>query len=228
MSMFDYENVRCYVCRKTNQISYIGSTNVRGSPDLDTRPPEMMRSTIWDWVQRCTKCGYCVADIRKPCQIAREVIKSQEYIDQLKDPLYPKLANSFLCKGIIAREAKSFSEATWALIHSAWVCDDTKGHKNQANICRLKAAEMLILAEQSGKQIVAKPMLKGEELPHMGSNSTILIDLLRRAGRFAEAGEAITKRRPEITDDTLCRIIVSFRQRCIAAFFGGDTSEIAA
>jgi hypothetical protein len=155
----------------------------------------MMRSTIWDWVQRCTKCGYCAADIRKPCRIAREVINSQEYLDQLNDPIYPKLTNSFLCEGIIAREAKDYSAATWALIHAAWVCDDKKGRKNQASICRVKAAEMLVLAEQSGQQIV------GEESDNIGGSTALLVDLLRRSGQMVKARNIVTAHRSTTSAD---------------------------
>jgi hypothetical protein len=51
------EKSRCAVCGIATEYTSIGSTNAFGSPDLDTRPPEMQRSTIFAWVQRCPECG---------------------------------------------------------------------------------------------------------------------------------------------------------------------------
>lgn len=44
---------QCAVCGTESEYTGIGSTNSFGSPDLDTRPLKMKRSTIVDWIQRC-------------------------------------------------------------------------------------------------------------------------------------------------------------------------------
>lgn len=40
------EAVKCPYCNTKVEITHLGSTNAFGAMDLDTRPPEMQRSTI--------------------------------------------------------------------------------------------------------------------------------------------------------------------------------------
>ena len=75
----------CTLCNKENEFTEIMSSNEFGSPDLDTRPPEMMRSTIFTWVQQCSRCGYCASNISINRPKAQDVIIGQEYKNQLKD-----------------------------------------------------------------------------------------------------------------------------------------------
>lgn len=124
MTTLYHEKKRCAVCGAQHEYTSIGSTNAFGSPDLDTRPPEMQRSTIFAWVQRCPKCGFCASNISKASDQAISVIRSEAYHEQLSDPSMPELANSFLCKSIIDETAGDYGSAAWSLIHAAWVCDD--------------------------------------------------------------------------------------------------------
>lgn len=190
------EKVRCSLCGKKTEYACISSTSAFGSPDLDTRPPKVKRQTIFAWVQRCPKCGYCAWDISTAHPEAQVVIIGKEYKDQLKDPAYPELAASFLCKAILDRETKEFAAATWALIHAAWVCDDSE-QTEEAMVCRQKAADMLLIAEEHNQQ-VARPD---------GVSTAILADLLRRSGQFEQARKTIEARRDIITEDLVARII---------------------
>ena len=167
MTTVTEEKVRCWLCESENQFTVVGSTNAIGSSDLDVRPPEMKRSTIFAWVQRCPECGYCATDLAAPRPEATDVVSAKEYERQLDDPTNPELANSFLCA------CRDYSAATWALLRAAWVCDDS-GRPDQAVVCRQRAAEMLPVAEEH-EQIIAKPE---------GASTAILIDLLRRSGRL--------------------------------------------
>lgn len=191
------EKVRCILCGKKTEYAFISSTNTfGGSPDLDTRPPKSKRKTIFAWVQRCPKCGYCAWDISTARQEAQAVIIGQDYKDQLSDPAYPELAASFLCKAILDRETKEFAAATWALIHAAWVCDDSD-QTEEAMACRRKAADMLLIAEEHNQR-VAKPD---------GVSTAILVDLLRRSGQPEQARKMIEARRSMITEDMVARIM---------------------
>ena len=191
------KKTKCGVCGAENEYTVIGSTNTFGSsPDLDTRPPEMKRSTIFAWVQRCLECGYCASDIRVTRPGARAIVNSDKHKDQLNDPMYPDLANSFLCKAIIDRESKDFSAATWALIHAAWVCDDSN-HPDQAEACRHKASDMLVIAEKHGQQVAEQE----------GASTAIIVDLLRRSGRIEQARQMIATRRGGVTEDIIARIL---------------------
>lgn len=196
MTLMHKENKRCGLCGSEGEFDVVMSTNTFGSPDLDTRPPEMQRSTIFAWVQRCPACGYCASDVSAARPRASSVVAGKEYKQQLDNPEYPELANSFVCSGILDRESEDYAAATWAFIGAAWVCDDAD-HPEQAVKCRQDAADMLVRAEGSDQQIT------GQE----GASTAILVDLLRRAGRMEEARKAIEKRRFGITEEVITRIL---------------------
>ena len=80
--------------------------------------------------------------------------------------------------------------------HATWACDDTD-HPAQAKLCRRKAADMLMLAEDHGQQIAAQD----------GSSAAILIDLLRRSGQLEQARQIIAARRGDITDEMMLQVI---------------------
>lgn len=190
------KKVRCAVCGTETGLKGIGSTNTFGLPDLDTRPPEMRRSTIFAWVQQCPECGYCSSDVSKAPLQASSLIQSPEYRRQLTDSTCPKLANGFSCKALIDAGANDFASATWALIHAAWACDDAK-KPDAAKTCRSKAADMMLKAIENGQEIAKQE----------GAETAIRVDLLRRAGRHAEARQLIATKGPAITEDIISKIL---------------------
>jgi hypothetical protein len=191
------KKIQCSLCKATNEFTGIGSTNTfHGSADLDTRPPEMMRSTMHIWVQRCPHCGYCASDIGQSLPEAQSIVKSKAYTDQLNDREYPELANSFLCEAQIHTVSGDYKATCWAFIHAAWACDDADCPA-QAKLCRLKAADTLMLAEEHGQQIAAQD----------GSSAAILIDLLRRSRQIEQARQIIAARRGDITDEIMLQVI---------------------
>ena len=196
MTTIVHRKARCYLCTTQSEFMRIASTNRMGSPDLDTRPPQMERSTMRTWVQRCPKCGYCASDVSAPRPEAAAVVSTREYKRQLADPEFPPLANSFLCKALIESACGEYSAEAWALIHAAWVCDDS-GHVNQAVMCRQRATEALARAEEHGQQLTEQE----------GAATAILVDLLRRSGRFDQARRVIAERCSTIADDIILRVL---------------------
>jgi len=190
------EEARCAVCGTTTGYTGIGSTNAYGSPDLDTRPSEMQRSTIFTWVQRCPECGFCASDITKATSQAATMIHSPEYARQLSDSTSPKLANCFLCKALIDESSGDYAAAAWALIHAAWACDDD-AKPEPAKKGRSKAVNLIEKALGSGQQFAEQD----------GAVTAIQVDLLRRAGRLAEARQLISTKRPTITVDIISKIL---------------------
>lgn len=188
--------VKCAACGSENVFTVVGSTNAFGSPDLDTRPPEMQRSTMFAWVQRCPTCGYCASDISSADPEAKALTRSETYLGQLNNGKHPDLANSFLCKAMIDREVKRFSQATWAVINAAWVCDDNDCPEG-ANACRRMAADLLVQAEDAGQRV-------GEPA---GGGKAILVDLLRRSGQMDRALGAIKSARASISDEVILGIL---------------------
>jgi len=170
------EIIQCAVCGERSEHYTIGSTNSFGPMDLDSRPPEMMRSTISMWIMVCPSCGYCSMDISKCTEKSAEVVRSRAYQRQLKNPRLPETANAFLCSSIIEGHAGQYARAGWDTIHAAWVCDDS-GSALGTRECRKKAVILLEKAKEKGQSFAAAA----------GGSEALLTDLLRRSELFVKA-----------------------------------------
>jgi len=191
--------VKCSVCRRKSSHTSVVSTNSFGSPDLDTRPPEMQRSTMQYWIERCPNCGYCTTDLSKSSVTVKKIIKNKEYINQLNNKRFPSLANSFLCYSIIQQSEKDFNGATWSVIHAAWVCDDAF-RDEEAVFCRKLAIELLNLAEQISEGEVIDNAEKE-------SNFVLKIDLMRRARDFGNAQELLSANMEKLINDNVKNVL---------------------
>jgi tetratricopeptide (TPR) repeat protein len=169
-------DVVCGVCGERNPQVHIASTNSFGSPDLDLRPPEMQRSTIVHGVHRCPSCGCCARDLSKVPGSARSLIDSTEYRAQLTHVDFPELANMFACYAMILEAEGDYPGATWARINAAWACDDTR-QAEAAIQCRNEAIRLAHIVRERRLNLKDEP----------DADHAILVDLLRRAGRFDEA-----------------------------------------
>ena len=57
------------------------STSTWGYPDLDLRPAEMKRSSMFAWLQECPHCGFVARDIEQThVKVAPDFLKSEEYL----------------------------------------------------------------------------------------------------------------------------------------------------
>jgi len=180
MTMIGHDKKRCFVCGKKHTYQVILSTNSFGSPDLDLRPPEMERSTMPFWIQCCPRCGYCAPDIGKGLPIAAQLIKSDLYVKQQRDTIYPELANRFLCRALIAAATEDYHAAGWAAVRAAWACDDAD--QQVAAVCRRKAIALFTRVRADGNV----------RIDSTGTDEALLADLLRRSGQF-EAVDAICR-----------------------------------
>ena len=169
----------CFVCGQTHEYTVLGSTNEFGPPDLDMRPPEMARSTIDCWIQRCPSCGYCAPDIRDGPELAAEVVKMETYSAQNSDDTYPDLANKFLCSALVYEAAGDPVAAGFSAVRAAWACDDA-----QAESAAIKARQQALAYFERAR---AEKIVFADQL---GLEEAIIADLLRRSGRFDEV-EAI-------------------------------------
>ncbi|GAB4197801.1 MAG: hypothetical protein OHK0022_16400 [Roseiflexaceae bacterium] len=166
----------CAVCGATGTYTEVGSTNRMGSPDLDTRPPEMMRSTIDFWLDRCLSCGYCAPDVDQVQPGVAALVSSPVYQAQSQDPAYSELANRFLCWALIQEQLGDHSGAGWSRLRAAWVCDDNEQREAAVN-CRRRAVDTLLHARAQGETFIEG----------VGSEEALLADLLRRSGQFERA-----------------------------------------
>jgi hypothetical protein len=221
MTTLYQKSVTCANCQHAQMVTGIASTNSFGSPDLDTRPPEMKRSTINTWVQSCESCGYCAESLEIENKKAPTILNSRQYQEQLREPDTPQLANHFLCKAIIDQKSGDFAAATWSLLHAAWVCDDL-GNEHQAKQCRQDAAKMLLRAEKK-KQIL---------MNHTNEETLLLVDLLRRSCQFEQAKQVIASRRKAMIEDHFLLQILDYQHQLVeaadsAAYTIEDAIEIA-
>lgn len=197
MTMLCSDTVKCTICGTESECTGIMSTNAFGSSDLDMRPPEMQRSTMMFWVQRCPRCGYCASDLSEDVPIACEIIESAAYKERANDPASPPLARCFACQALINENAGNYSAAAWALIHAAWACDDAS-QEESAKRFRLSAAEMINVA-------MGKEQLLTDDLTE---DVALAIDLMRRAGDHETARYLVGLIRDMDMKDEIKQILV--------------------
>ncbi len=168
----------CSLCGQASLQKAITSPDRTGLPDLDTRPPESLRSSLPYWVQRCPNCGYCAPDIDREYPLAIIVVHQPMYQALLRKRSLPRLARSFLAWAMIQRANDEDLSAGWSALHAAWACDDA-GKPAAAVQCRQQALESFEHARHKGKN------LPGFEDP--GAEEILLADLYRRTGQFERA-----------------------------------------
>ena len=206
------EDVRCALCGKSSPHMGVGSTSAFGSADLDGRPPEMQRSTISTWVQKCPECGYCARRIDEAPAYAQSVVAGPEYRSQLTHPEYPELANAFLCLRMVLEASGSLSDAAGATIHAAWACDDDT-RAESATKCRIEAVRLITALHNQGQRLAEEP----------GGDEAMLADLLRRAGRFEEALDVVDRSLPQ-APNKLMRAVLLFQKTLIST--GDATAHV--
>lgn len=151
MTTFASQSVACGKCGHVFNHPTLASTYTFGSPDLDTRPPELQRSTMHAWIQRCPFCGYCSRDVAEFDHRLRPVLESTEYRSQLTDAVYPELTSIFICAGMLAEAAGRQADAGWAYLHAAWTLDDAKSSP-EFGAGKLPTKFLLLLATNSYSQ----------------------------------------------------------------------------
>lgn len=179
MTTFIEQRVTCAVCGHDSEFDGLGSTNEMGYPDLDTRPPEMARSTMIWWLQECPSCGYCSEYIGQVSFGERVIVESPAFADfRAGLAELPDLARVFRTAAFIAAERGLNAEAFHHTLHEAWVHDDL-GDTVRATAARLNAVDFMNLAHQEHETVVDED----------GFDEAVKVDLLRRAGAFDRAAE---------------------------------------
>lgn len=191
----------CHICGSEVDYMAVGSTNTFGSPDLDTRPPEMARSTITFWIRECASCGYCAPDLSREQAQAEQTVRSSAYKSQLNHSAYPQLANRFLCWAMVQEAAGVYPSAGWAAVHAAWACDDANS-PDAADQCRLRAAQLFQEAKANNSRFAQGA----------GMEEAILADLLRRSGRFEEA-EMVCRQGLDAGAEDVVKQVLTFQAR---------------
>jgi hypothetical protein len=212
--------VTCAVCGAANRVEVLVSSNTFGSSDLDTRPPEMLRSALHTGVARCAHCGHCAADLAHAVPGAADGVRDDDYRALLADDTLPAKAREFLCRARLESAAGRLADAFWATISAAWTADDANDAA-AADRCRSLAVAALRLARAAGRPVSDQP----------GIDAVIEVDLLRRRGEFAGAEacirRALDRPLPEVIGQVLRlqRDLVAEHDRSahrVAEALGGD------
>ena len=173
MSTMREMKIRCSVCKKESHFRVLTSTNTFfGSPDLDTRPPEMQRSTMPLWVQKCPNCGYASSSVSDSTSATKSLLQSEDYINANGRNFKSALAKTFYQQYLICLTDGKSDAAFRAILHAAWAsddCNDTE-NSNHARMLALLRIEKLIERRRGDENLL---LMK--------------CDLLRRSGRFEEA-----------------------------------------
>ncbi len=157
---------KCRVCKSVSEQSVLVSTSRFGVPDLDTRPPEMMRSSMIWWVQECPVCGYTASDISARTTVTKSFLKSERYVSCNGLNFKSGLGKMFFKAFLTYVHSRQWEKAFKAVLSAAWACDDDSDVAN-AVICRKYAIKCM------GK------------LPTDDTLKIVKADLMRRAGLFS-------------------------------------------
>jgi len=173
------EEVDCGLCGHRQTVEEIGSTNSFGAMDLDTRPPQMRRSTMQYWVHQCTECGFVAPELEKTAPTDAKRVATAEYRQELKRSGRASLANRFVCRSLLEVAAGDLASAGWRRLHAAWACDDAE-QGEEARMQRLAAIKLFEQARAGGVQAM-KSVAGGDEV--------LLADIARRSGEFERASQ---------------------------------------
>jgi len=201
MTTYLSESTTCGACGRVFIHKSLASTNSFGSPDLDLRPPEMHRSTMASWVQRCPTCGYCAKDVSKFDEKLRCVIEDANYQLQLADKDCPELASTLICAGKVSEFSADEVAAGWNYLRAAWAFDDQK--------CDPPASQWRSRAADIFAGVVAKgtPIVGGA-----GGSQAIIVDCLRRSSRGTEALAIISQALEQDYDDVIRQALIFQKQ----------------
>jgi hypothetical protein len=88
MTTYVEKDFKCAVCDDVSAHKLMRSTTTFGSPDLDTRPPGLVRFAISHAIPICPHCGYSAPDISEPNEYLKEIVKIETYKELPINPKY--------------------------------------------------------------------------------------------------------------------------------------------
>lgn len=187
MANYRERNSTCAVCGKKHLYRFpaFGNTDAGPYPHLDLRLRMIDRDGMERLVHECPECGYTAKDVSKPTQVTRAYLDSEEYRSCGSMHFAEPLAGRFYRQHLILLRDRKFSEAVFALLHAAWVCDDD-GEAANAAACRRTAADLL-----------EREVLPGERTDVY---DLLYADLLRRSGQFEKLIDQFSEIRPELEE----------------------------
>jgi hypothetical protein len=163
------------------------------APDLDMRPGEPTRSTMNEWVRICPGCGAAAPDLATLRRDAVAIVRSVAYrvMDAIPESARPFVRWAMLCPS---------NERHEALLQAAWVADDIPDELAARDLRREAAAAW-------GDPADIESALR-------------LVDVLRRAEAFDQAGKLAADLQTSPMDENSGRILAFQRARLASADSG--------
>lgn len=171
MTIIDNFKIECSVCGEASEQPVLSSTNAFGYPDLDFRPPEMQRSTMFAWIQECPNCGYVAGNLADELEIPRDFLESDSYIHCDGFNFKSYLAEKFYKRYLISKKSNDLSRSLTNLQCCAWKCDDAED-------------PLASDVRNMGIEIIDELIAGGDE--ESECLQLIKADFLRRCGKFDE------------------------------------------
>lgn len=184
---------KCAVCTKTSPQRALTSTSTWGYPDLDLRPSEMQRSSMFAWLDECPHCGYVAPDIENELDASCEILKSDEYLTCGGYEFKSDLARRFFRRFLISQAEGNFRSRFFSLLHCAWICDDA----GDGLAVEMRKLALMFIDEVGAVNDDEKDNLK-----------LIKADLLRRSLQF---DELIREFRDVTFEDNLKNDVIAFQ-----------------
>jgi hypothetical protein len=206
----------CAVCGLESCQTQLRSGAEIQPPDFDTRPGEMVRSTLPDWVMECPHCGYAAGDLSAADSRAFAIVRSEEYRRRLTNPALPQDARRFAAYALLLERIGECADAGWTALHAAWLCDDA-GHAEGAWACRGEAVRLWKRGKAQGEKFMEDHL----------QEFALVTDVLRRMGDFDAAREACLEALtieslPGLIEDMLRRQLTLIQQKDSAAHSLGE------
>lgn len=193
MTVINEFNQTCSVCGKTSPQPVISSTSTWGYPDLDLRPSQMQRSSMFAWLAECPHCRYVASRLENELEVPAELLKTDAYITCEGHSFKSDLAQRFYRHYLISKAEKDYGSEFLSLLHCAWSCDDNEDEL---------AAEIRNMALEPLDKIKPKSDRERCNLQLMKA------DLLRRSGQF---DRVIGEFKDVILEDKLRNDVITFQ-----------------
>ncbi|MBN1209666.1 MAG: hypothetical protein JXB05_32760 [Myxococcaceae bacterium] len=171
--------MQCFVCG-TRRARSAELLEPPSETELRHAPKEMVGSAVAAWVRACAECGYCAPDLSVGHRSARAKVRSPEYQRQLHAAGTPPLAARFLCAALLSDAAGQPAKAAQQRLYAAQAFEEA-GEVALARQYNSAVADALL----SRRKVLLH--WRDREADWRGSEAVVLVDVLRRAGRFDEA-----------------------------------------
>jgi hypothetical protein len=182
MTLWGKKQFTCAVCGATDSYPVLVSTNSFGHQDLDWRMAGMAREAYQRTILCCTGCGYCALDLSECPPSVITAVSSPAYRDFLSEEDLPTLARHWACRSLVQEWGGDVGGAGVSALRAAWACDDDD-HTAGAERFRSRALELFREAQREGASFARD----------RASEQLLLLDLLRRTGRFEEVIQSCQK-----------------------------------